>query len=191
MSLARPASSELVNRYTSTIPPANWNKLALSGFIARNSLSLIASIYERSRRQLFPQILSSEGDPVEFHSSTYRIDDMSYVMSKLNQDSRFDFDPGSGNTFIWKGPIDNGKTRDVKMDIGIRVYGTISLIDDSITVECFTHNRCRTCVTVLKLLLGDKMGPEITKSETGIADAIKDLHVTGDKFEEKKSPEMK
>ena len=29
------------------------------------------------------------------------------------------------------------------------------------------------------------------KSETGIADAIKDLHVTGDKFEEKKSPEMK
>ena len=191
ISFVQDLSNELVNRYTSTIPPANRNKLALSGFIARNSLYLIAAIYERSRRQHFPQILSSEGDPVEFHSSTYRIDDMSYVMSKLNQDSRFDFDPGSGNTFIWKGPIDNGKTRDVKTDIGIRVYGTIRLIDDSITVECFTQNRWRTCVTVLKSLLGDKMGPEIIKSETGIADAIKDLHVTGDKFEEKKSPEMK
>ena len=191
ISFVQDLSNELVNRYTSTIPPANRNKLALSGFIARNSLYLMAAIYERSRRQLFPQILSSEGDPVEFHSSTYRIDDMSYVMSKLNQDSRFDFDPGSGNTFIWKGPIDNGKTRDVKTDIGIRVYGTIRLIDDSITVECFTQNRWRTCVTVLKSLLGDKMGPEIIKSETGIADAIKDLHVTGDKFEEKKSPEMK
>jgi hypothetical protein len=191
ISFVQDLSSELVNRYTSTIPPANRNKLALSGFIARNSLYLIAAIYERSRRQLFPHILSSEGDPVEFHSSTYRIDDMSYVMSKLNQDSRFDFDPGSGNTFIWKSPIDNGKTRDVKTDIGICVYGTIRLIDDSITVECFTQNMWRTCVTVLKSLLGDKMGPEIIKSETGIADAIKDLHVTCDKFEEKKSPEMK
>ena len=46
-------------------------------------------------------------------------------------------------------------------------------------------------MNVLKSLLGDKMEPEIIKSETGIADAIKDLHVAGDKFEEKKSPEMK
>ena len=128
---------------------------------------------------------------MEFHSSTYRIDDLSYIMSKLNQDSRFDFDPESGNTFIWKGPIDDGKTRNIKTDIGIRVYGTIRLADDSITVECFTQNRWRKCVTVLNSLLGDKMGPEIIKSETGIADAIKDLHVAGDKFEEKKSPEMK
>ena len=184
-------SNDLINKYTSTILPANRNRLALSKFIARNSLYLIAAIYERSRRQLFPQILSSEGDPVEFHSSTYRIDDLSYIMSKLNQDSRFDFDPESGNTFIWKGPIDDGKTRNIKTDIGIRVYGTIRLADDSITVECFTQNRWRKCVTVLNSLLGDKMGPEIIKSETGIADAIKDLHVAGDKFEEKKSPEMK
>ena len=67
--------------------------------------------------------------------------DVSYIMNKLNQDSRFDFDPGSGNTFIWKGPIEDGKTRDVKTDIEARVYGTILLADESITVECFTQNR--------------------------------------------------
>ena len=184
-------SKDLINKYTSTIPPANRNKLSLSTFIARNSLSLISAIYERSRRRLFPQVLSTEGDPVEFHSSTYRIDDMSYVMSKLSQDIRFDFDPGSGNTFVWKGPIDDERTRDIKTDIGIRVYGTIRLVDDSITVECFTQNRWMKCVTVLRSLLGDKMGPEIIRSETGIADAIRDQHLTGDEHDEKKSPEMK
>ena len=76
-------------------------------------------------------------------------------------------------------------------DIGRRVYGTVRLAVDRVTAECFTPNRGRICVTALKSLLGDKMGPEIITSETGIADAIKDLHVTDDKFEAKNAPEMK
>ncbi|MGC8516193.1 MAG: hypothetical protein ACP5OC_08705, partial [Thermoplasmata archaeon] len=155
-----------------------------------NSLSLMAAMYERSQRQLFPPIVSPEGDPVIFHSSTYRVDDMSYVMKKLSQDSRFDYDPESGNAFIWKGPLDDGKTDPVKTDLGNRVFGTVLLMDNSITVECFTQNRWRLCVNLLKAILGDKMGPEIMKSETGIADAIKDRPHTSDKQEQKKSPEI-
>ena len=54
-------SKDLINKYTSTIPPANRNKLSHSVFIARYSLSLISAMYERSRRRLFPQVLSAEG----------------------------------------------------------------------------------------------------------------------------------
>ena len=46
-------------------------------------------------------------------------------------------------------------------------------------------------MTLLKSLLAPKIGPEITKSETGIADAITYLQVSCDKFEETKSFEMK
>ena len=62
---------------------------------------------------------------------------------------------------------------------------------EPITVECFTQNRCKNCVTVLRSLFGDKMGPDIIMSETGIADAIKDQHLTSNEHDEKKSPEMK
>ena len=112
-------------------------------------------------------------------------------MSKLSQDSRFDFDPGSGNPFIWKGPIDDERTRDVKTDLEIHVYGTIHLVDDSITVECFTQNRWMKCVTVLRSLFGDKMDPETIRSETGITDADRDKHLTSDEHDEKKSLEIK
>ena len=93
-------SNDMINKYTSTIPPVNGNKLSLSAFIARNSLSLISAIYERSRRRLFPQVLSAEGDPVGFHSSTYRINDMSYAISKQSRDSSLTLipDPGTGSS---------------------------------------------------------------------------------------------
>jgi len=184
-------SKEFINKYLSDVLPENRNNLTLSRFISKNSLSLITAVYERSRRSLFPQIISPEGDPVVFNSSTYKIEDMPYVMNSLKQDSRFDYDPGSGKTFIWKGPLDTKKHDPVNTEGIGRIYGTILLDDHSITVECFTHKRWEICVNLLKSILGDKMGPEIIKSETGIADAIMANPRIGDGEEDQKSPEMR
>jgi hypothetical protein len=139
---------------------------------------------------LFPKILSPEGDPVVFSSSTYKIDDVTFVMNSLKQDSRFDYDPGSGKTFIWKGPLDSKKHDPVYTEGIGRICGTVLLDDHSITVGCFTHKRWEVCVNLSKSVLGDKMCPEIIKSETGIADAIMDNpHISDDK-KNLKSPEM-
>ena len=59
----------------------------------------------------------------------YKIDDISYVISKLGHDSRFEFDPGSENTFFWNKPVDDDRTRYIETNIGIRVYGTTSPVD--------------------------------------------------------------
>jgi hypothetical protein len=72
-----------------------------------------------------------------------------------------------------------------------RIYGKVLLDDHSITVECFTYKRWEVCVNLSKSVLGDKIGPEIIKSETGIADAIMDNpHISDDK-KNQKSPEMR
>ena len=86
------------------------------------------------------------------------------MMSKLYQDSRLDFDPGSGNTFIWKGPIDDERPQNIKTDNGIHIYRTIRLGDGFVLVECFTQNRWMKCVTVFRSLLGDKRKRGIDKA---------------------------
>ena len=54
------------------------------------------------------------------------------------------------------------------------VYGTVRLKDDSITVDCFTENRWRQCVSLLRSILGDDMGVEMLKSEASFSDMLRD-----------------
>ena len=89
-------------------------------------------------------------------------------------DQRFTFDDLSGDIFIWIGPLANAKSNSSETDLGKRVYGTVKLKDDSITVECFTVNRWRQCVSVLRSILGDDMVTEILKSETNISERLQD-----------------
>jgi|GEM_PF-5160611 len=184
-------SNDFMNKYVSENPPEKRNKFTMSQYISRNSLSLIAAAYERSRMKLFPDIVSAEGDPVVFHSSSYQIYDLPYVVKTLKQDSRFDFSPDSVGTFIWKGPIDGEKQSTLDAMGASRIYGTIRLSDHSITVECFTQKRWMICVDLLRSILGEKMGSEIIKSETEIADAIKDTPHIRDSDQLPKSPEMR
>ena len=118
--------------------------------------------------------MSPEGDPIIFNSSTYRINNRSKGMEKLTMDQRFTFDDLSGDIFIWNGPLENAKSKPSETDLGKRGYGTVKLKDDSITVECFTANRCRQCVGILRSILGYDMGTEILKSETSISERLQD-----------------
>ena len=167
-------SMAIMKEYSSMTGMEERNKNTLSNFIAAHSLQLISALYDRSRRQLFPQLVSPEGDPIIFNSSTYRIDNRSKVMEKLTMDQRFTFDDLSGDIFIWNGPLENAKAHQPETDLGERVYGTVKLKDDSITVECFTANRWRQCVSILRSILGDNMGTEILKTETSISDRLRD-----------------
>jgi hypothetical protein len=133
-------SLDIMKEYSSNTRIEERNKNTLSSFISTHSLQLISALYERSRRQLFPQLVSPEGDPIIFNSSTYRINNRSKVMEKLTMDQRFTFDDLSGDIFIWNGPLENAKADPPETDLGKRVYGTVKLKDDSITVDCFIAN---------------------------------------------------
>lgn len=167
-------SMDLMKEYHSKTKVEERNKSKLSNFVSEHSLHLISSLYERSRRQLFPRLVSPEGDLIILNSSTYRINNKSNIIEKLSKDQRFTLDDLAGDIFIWNGPLENMNGRIPEADLGKRVYGMVRLKDDSITVECFTENRWRQCVSLLRSILGDDMGVEMLKSEASFSDMLRD-----------------